>query len=170
MTRFFWSVMLIAILTGGGWALYAGAQEIAAEVEKIDTMADPRYQFIEHFYTQSNGLKYEVFLRLDRETGQTWRFHASRPIWTPVGEQENEVLLRESGVNRYDLKAHEYRDSLGQTQELFLRVDYIGGDSWKYRGMADAWEPLALVADTQPVGESDSASADSNAQLERSTP
>jgi hypothetical protein len=144
MTRLFWSVLLIAIMAAGGWAIYAGAQELVAEVEQIDAAADPRYQFIEHFYVQTTGVRYEVFLRLDRETGQTWRFHAGSPVWTPIFEEDGKVLPSEPGLNRYELMAHEYRDSYGQQQELFLRVDYVDGQSWKYRGMAANWEVIPL--------------------------
>ncbi len=155
MTRLFWSFVLIAILVGGGWTLYAGAQEYVAQVDKIDAAADPRYQFIEHYYVQPNGVGDEIFLRFDRETGQAWRFHAAFPTWTPIGEASGQVLPSEAGINRYDLKSHEYRDSRGQKQELFLRVDYVAGDSWKYRGMAPSWEQVPLTVETRTASEPD---------------
>lgn len=146
MKRFFWSLMLLTMLVGGGWAIYAGAQEVNAQVQEFEAASTPRFQFIEHYFTQANGVQFEIFLRLDRETGQTWRFHAGRPTWTPIGEPSGTVLASDSGVNRYELKSHEYHDALNQQQELFLRVDYVDGHSWKYRGMADAWEEIPLIA------------------------
>lgn len=167
MTRLIWSAILLCIMVGGGWTIYAGAQDLMTEVKQIDDSADPRYQFIEHYYTNSNGFKYEVFLRLDRETGQTWRFHASQPTWSPIGEPAGEILPSEPGINRYELLSHEYRDGYGQQQELFLRVDDCNGASWKYRGMADAWESIAVQGGGQdnPASQQVASQPDDDAAL-----
>jgi hypothetical protein len=155
--------MLMAMLFGGGWAIYAGAQELTTQVEMFEADSSPRFQFVEHFFTQANGINFEVILRHDRQTGQTWRFHAGRPNWTPIGEPSQTVLASDEGVNRYELMSHVYRDALGQQQEVFLRVDYVAGTSWKYRGMADTWEEIPMVGgETESTEPSDTTATAGN--------
>ncbi len=166
MTRLFWSAMLIAIMVAGGWAIYAGAQELVSEIETVDAWADPRYQFIEHYYVQTTGVRYEVFLRLDRETGQTWRFHAGDAVWTPILEPNGETLPSEPGMNRYELMAHEYRDTYGRQQELFLRVDFVDGQSWRYRGLAANWEAIPVNLPAQEGDESMTQESSSTARVD----
>jgi hypothetical protein len=138
-------MVLIAITVSSGWALYVGAQELQTQLA-ISTSPEAdarlRYQFTDHFFTQ-RGQQFEIFLRLDKFTGQTWRYHASQPSWTliPEADGSSPSLDRE---NRYELLSHVYRDQLGTEQEMFIRVDYIDGRSWRYQGMAGTWDEIKM--------------------------
>jgi hypothetical protein len=136
----------------GGWAVYVSAQELQ------DLLATPpgsesqdalRYQFVDHFFMQ-NGSRYEIFLRLDRATGQTWRFHASQPGWTEIDESAESLPSTDGKENRFELMSHVYNDEGGNQHELFLRVDFVDGRSWKYKGMDKSWTEIEVPGTPAP--------------------
>lgn len=146
MKRSFWSMLLIVMTVSGGWAIYVGAQDfqnLLTETSPGENRDELRYQFTDHFFLQ-NGRQFEVLLRLDRITGETQRFHASQGFWTSISEPEESPRPIASGENRYELISHVYRDQAGIQHELFVRVDYVDGTSWSYRGMADTWTAIAI--------------------------
>jgi hypothetical protein len=100
-----------------------------------------RFQIMPHNF-MVNGVEQEIFLKLDRYTGKTWRFHASNPRWTVIQEPAS-GHPRESGKQlRYELYAHDYFDQNGDEQELCLRADLVTGYSWTYRGASGAWKDV----------------------------
>lgn len=146
MIRAFWTATFLVLTAGGSWAVYASAQELQdllTPPAEGELPANQRYQFVDHFFTQ-NGRQFEVFLRLDRATGQTWRFHASTPTWTPIGEGESGLPASDGKDNRFQLMSHVYTGADGAQQELYMRVDAIDGRSWQYKGMASAWEEIKV--------------------------
>ena len=150
MKRSFWTILLLLMVSSGGWAVYVGAQEfqgLVAEAPTDEAQDQLRYQFTDHFFVQ-NGREFEILLRLDRLTGETWRFHASQGAWTPIAEPSNGTRPVSSREQRYELMSHIYRDQNGVRHELFLRVDYVDGHSWSYRGMAGTWKNIVVEPGT----------------------
>jgi hypothetical protein len=146
MKRSFWSMLLLVMTVSGGWAIYVGAQDfqsLLTETSMSEGRDELRYQFIDHFFLQS-GRQFEVLLRLDRITGETHRFHASQGVWTAVGEPSESPRPIASGESRYDMISHVYRDQAGIQHELIVRVDYIDGASWSYKGMSGSWTAIAI--------------------------
>jgi hypothetical protein len=144
MKRMFWTAVLIAITLTGGWTLYVGAQELQ---NQIGFGADsepraPRFQFIEHFFL-NQGEPYEVFLRIDRQTGQSWRYHATQTMWSMI-EESSERDPQGGFHDRYELMSHVYRNPQGIQLERMLRVDYQSGRSWTYDPMASRWDEIAV--------------------------
>jgi len=155
MQRSFWSILFIVMTIVGGWTVYVGAQEIQdllvpAPPQGAEAEEQYRYQFVDHFFMH-NGTRYEVFLRLDRITGRTWRYHASQPGWTEIGEEPGSLPARDGAVNRFELMSHVYYDESGTEHEQFLRVDYADGHSWKYKGMDKAWTALTVPGESRPA-------------------
>lgn len=148
MKRSFWSIVFIAMTVLGGWTVYVGAQEIQDLVvpaaQRTDDASDQhRYQFVDHFFIH-NGIRYEIFLRLDRVTGKTWRYHASQPAWTEIGEDASGLPANDGAEKRFELMSHVYFDERGAQHEEFLRVDSIDGHSWKYKGLDKSWTALEI--------------------------
>lgn len=160
--------MLMMMLASGSWALYVGAQDfqnLLAETSSSENLDSMRYQFTDHVFLQ-NGRQLEILLRLDRFTGETWRYHASQSAWSPISEPDNSILPISSGESRYELISHVYRDQLGRELELFVRVDFVDGNSWSYQGMSGSWDPITVESsqdsgqvETQTLPESSSGEA-----------
>jgi hypothetical protein len=144
MKRTFWTVVLLAIAFSSGWALYVGAQELQKQIELAPESQPkpPRFQFIDHFFL-NQGQPYEVYLRLDRQSGQTWRYHATQSRWTVIREPSNAGPDADF-EDRYELLSHVYRNDQGIQMEKILRVDYQSGRSWVYESMADRWMELEV--------------------------
>lgn len=160
MKRSFWSIVFLAMTILGGWTVYVGAQEIQdlvvpAEARSDDeSSAQHRYQFVDHFFMH-NGIRYEVFLRMDRTTGKTWRYHASQSAWTEIGEEASGMPEVDGKEKRFELMSHVYYDEGGTEHEQFLRVDSIDGLSWKYKGLDKTWTALKVPGNVEAAQVSD---------------
>jgi hypothetical protein len=160
MKRSFWSIVFLAMTILGAWTVYVGAQEIQdlivpAEALRDDRSADKhRYQFVDHYFMH-NGIRYEIFLRLDRVTGKTWRYHASQAAWTEIGEEASGLPANDGTENRFELMSHVYYDEGGTQHEQFVRVDSVDGLSWKYKGLDRTWTALKIPGNVETVRTSD---------------
>jgi hypothetical protein len=94
-----------------------------------------------HNFT-AGSVEQEIFIKLDRYTGQTWRFHASNPRWDAIPEASNSRARGASESSRYELLPHDYLDQKGESRELFLRVDMVTGFTWSYQGAAGTWQDV----------------------------
>lgn len=129
--------LILFLLTYLAVGRHAGAQEF------FDAVDDPewRYQFMAHNFT-TGGVNQEIFIKLDRFTGKTWRFHASNPRWEPIPESSGGRPLGSSDTSRYELIPHDYLDQKGESRELYLRVDMVSGFSWTYQGAGGTWQDV----------------------------
>lgn len=146
MKRTFWTTVLLAITLSGGWTLFVGAQELQRQISfgSESEPKAPRYQFIEHFFL-NQGEPYEIFLRLDRRTGQAWRYHATQPGWTMIKDAASLPAVGDL-QDRYELLSHVYRNPDGIQLERMLRVDYESGRSWTYDPAASGWDEIPIEA------------------------
>ena len=161
MKRTFWSTVLMAITITGGWTLYVGAQELQNQIGfSSETNAiSPRFLFVEHFFL-NQGQPFEIFLRLDRHTGQTWRYHATQSGWALIRESSNGTPEADSH-DRYELLSHVFRNAQGIQLERMLRVDYESGRSWMYETTAGEWVELEI----EVVPSTDERDANQTAQV-----
>lgn len=146
MKRSFWTAVLLAITLCGGWTLYVGAQELQKQTSfgSESEPKEPRFQFLEHFFL-NQGEPFEIFLRLDRRTGQAWRYHATQPGWSMVKDAASLPAAGEI-PDRYELLSHVYRNPDGIQLERMLRVDYELGRSWAYEPSASRWDEIPIEA------------------------
>ncbi|MCC7476795.1 MAG: hypothetical protein IT425_15500 [Pirellulales bacterium] len=144
MKRTFWTAVLLAITLTGGWTLYVGAQELQKEIGfgSVSEAKLPRFQFVEHFFL-NEGEPYEIFLRLDRQSGLTWRYHATQSGWAAIKESSKDTLAGEQ-PDRYELLSHVYRNEQGIQLERMMRVDYQSGRSWAYDPAASQWAEIEV--------------------------
>ncbi len=144
MRRTFWTAVLLAITLSGGWTLYVGAQELQKEMGfgSESEAKSPRFQFVEHFFLKE-GQPYEVFLRLDRQSGRTWRYHATQSGWAAIQESPKGAPDGDY-QGRYELLSHVYRNEQGIQLERMLRVDYQAGRSWMYDTAAGQWAEIEI--------------------------
>ncbi len=147
-------VILTIVLVG---AVYmASAQEPVLPEQPAE---DVRFEFMPHNY-YAGGFEQEIFLKLDSYTGQTWRFHASNPRWSPIPEPKQGSARQAGIVTRYELFTHDFMDQNGDEQQLVMRVDSVTGNTWTYRGATAAWsdipqdEPVAAQP-SPPVAKQD---------------
>ena len=144
MKRTFWTAVLLAITLSGGWTLYVGAQELQKQIgfgQEAEAKS-PRFQFIEHFFL-NEGQPYEIFLRLDCQTGQTWRYHATQSGWAVIKESPQDALEVDH-QDRYELLSHVYRNERGIQLERMLRVDYQSGRSWMNDPALGQWFEIEI--------------------------
>ncbi len=132
------SCLSLALLTMIG--AYAAAQAPDLPAPTVSRADAPRYQVDTHEFSY-NGYDYEVFMKLDRHTGQTWRFHASKATWTPIAEPKD-AGPEPTDHNRYEFFVHDYRKASGGDEEMFLRMDMEAGKTWYYRGVFAGWKEL----------------------------
>lgn len=125
------TVMVLAVM--GIAAHYTVAQDVAAP---YDDEVQARFEFTPHSFS-ANGSDWEIFVKIDYFTGQTWRFHGSDPKWTPIAEQE-EGAPEPDKRYRYEMLVHNYILN-GQPTELVLRVDVVTGMTWVYNGTYEGW-------------------------------
>ena len=130
-------LILLLLPLMGTWSSYARTQEFSAEDE-----FEPRYQFMVHDAIV-DGTPYEIYLKLDRHTGKTWRFHANKGRWTSIPEAKKGRIPQKSNQVRYELLPHEFVDPKGETKELYIRADMLGGDTWMFRGLKASWQEIA---------------------------
>lgn len=126
------------------WAVFVAVGATGATAQ--DAVSPPakqelRYQFMAHNFIV-DGVEQEVYLKLDRFTGQTWRFHASNPRWTPVPESSSGYVRETGTMSRYELLPHNYFDQNGDPQELYIRADLVTGLTWVYRGANGTWRDV----------------------------
>jgi len=138
-------IALGAVLTAA-WASVAIAQDSFSPSDKKEL----RYQFMAHNF-MVDGIEQEVYLKLDRFTGETWRFHASNPRWVPVPETSGGMARESSSQSRYELLPHNYFDQNGDPQELYIRADLVTGNTWVYRGANGTWRDVGQETQTPPV-------------------
>src|SRR3990172_7447429 len=89
----FTGILSIALLTTLGTAASAASADgtttttiLTAPAPENSLPANtPRYQFASHNFSV-DGIEQEVYLKLDRFTGKTWRFHVSNPRWVQIPE------------------------------------------------------------------------------------
>jgi hypothetical protein len=133
-----WTIVMVAGASG------ATAQDALSPPENKEL----RFQFMAHNF-MVDGIEQEVYLKLDRFTGETWRFHASNPRWAPVPEAADGIARDASSQSRYELLPHNYFDQNGDPQELYIRADLVTGSTWVYRGANGTWRDVGQ--DVQPV-------------------
>jgi hypothetical protein len=126
--------VLLLVTCSAALATRLAAQELPLSIEDPEL----RFQFMAHNFS-TNGVEQEIYLKLDRFTGKTWRYHASNPRWEPIPEAKNGRPRGASGTSRYELLSHDYFDDKGEAKELYLRVDMVTGYSWTYQGIAESW-------------------------------
>ncbi len=132
-------VTLMGVLT-----LQATAQETIQDAIKSvapNNETQDRFQIVPHNFTV-NGIEQEIFIKMDRFTGKTWRFHASSPRWTVIAEPTTGRAREGDNRARYELLTHDYFDQNGDEQELCLRADLVSGFTWTYRGASGAWKDV----------------------------
>lgn len=139
----FWTIAAVV-----GVAAIATAQDAVVRATASDSATpaavqaeEIRYEFYIHDYS-ANGFDYEMHIKLDNHTGQTWKFHASNARWTPVPERDDKSKPEAGNIARYELMPHLYLDSNGEEQEMYLRVDGVTGRSWTYRGTTGSWREI----------------------------
>ncbi len=131
--------LLLAVLPTAG-KTFAQAPDLPAPAAAQAEVG--RYQIDTHDFTY-NGHDYEIFLKLDRHTGQTWRFNASNPKWALIAEAKEGPSPEATDHNRFELFVHDYTTESGAAEEMFIRLDKETGQSWTFRGVNPAWQPLA---------------------------
>lgn len=144
MKRRIGSVIALGAIVMLAWASRAIAQDASSPFEDKEL----RYQFMAHNFIV-DGIEQEVYLKLDRFTGETWRFHASNPRWVSVPETASGAARESSSQSRYELLPHNYFDQNGDPQELYIRADLVTGNTWVYRGANGTWRDI--VQENQPV-------------------
>jgi hypothetical protein len=144
MKRVFWTAALLVFTFSGGWTLFVGAQELQSQIgfKPESSVAAPRFHFTEHFFLKE-GQPYEIILRLDRQTGQTWRYHATQTQWTVVKESSGAAPAADY-QDRYELLSHVYRNPQGIQLERMMRIDYLSGRSWMYETTAEQWNEIEI--------------------------
>jgi hypothetical protein len=135
MNKYFLMMLLAAAV--GGWAMPAFAQSsVPYDDEEVQ-----RFQFMAHNYS-AEGVEHEIYVKLDRFTGKTWRFSADNPKWMTIPEATNGKPRGASNTSRYELYAHNYVDKDGQPQEILIRTDAMSGYTWAYRGANGTWSDI----------------------------
>lgn len=129
---------LLAVSNAAGAAFAQAPDDLPAPAAKADV---GRYQIDTHDFSY-NGHDYEIFLKLDRHTGQTWKFNASSPKWTLIAEAKEGPAPEATDHNRFELFVHDYTTDKGAAEEMFIRLDKETGQSWTFRGINPAWQPL----------------------------
>jgi hypothetical protein len=138
-------VIALGTILVSGWASRALAQDAVMPIDN-DEM---RYQFMAHNFIV-DGVEQEIYLKLDRFTGDTWRFHASNPRWVPVPESTTGAAREAGSQSRYELLPHNYFDQNGDPQELYIRADLVTGSTWVYRGANGTWREVSQDAPAAP--------------------
>jgi hypothetical protein len=144
MQRRIGSAIVLGVILMGACASSALAQDASLSNDKKEL----RFQFMAHNFLV-DGIEQEVYLKLDRFSGETWRFHASNPRWVPVPETSSGIARESSSQSRYELLPHNYFDQNGDSQELYIRADLVTGNTWVYRGANGTWRDVGQ--DTQPA-------------------
>jgi len=143
MKRRICSVIALGTFLMVAWASGAIAQDASSPVDKKEL----RFQFMAHNF-MVDGIEQEVYLKLDRFSGETWRFHASNPRWVPVPESGTGMAREASSQSRYELLPHNYFDQNGDPQELYIRADLVTGNTWVYRGANGTWRTVGQETQT----------------------
>lgn len=136
-------------LTAGAVYYMMGSDITAVRAQGLPTATedeDARLQVMPHDFVAYSS-HYRVFIKLDRITGETWRFHAGNIQWTPIAEAKGQVLGT-SDYNRYELVAHEFNKTPDSWDEVILRVDKATGDTWMYQATYRQWKRIDTTVNT----------------------
>ena len=123
---------------------FLGMAAAAAQAQENITSLpanEPRYQFMAHNFIV-DGVEQEIYVKLDRFTGKTWRFHVSTPRWVAISEPTQGLARLPGTAVRYELYPHNYLDQNGDSQELIVRADSDSGYTWMYRGATGSWKDI----------------------------
>jgi hypothetical protein len=154
-----WIALVTIVIVA--WVGSALAQDAASPSDSKEL----RFQFMAHDFIV-DGLEQEVYLKLDRFTGETWRFHASNPRWMLVPETSNGIALEAGNQSRYELLPHNYFDQSGDPQELYIRADMVTGNTWVYRGANGMWHEVGQESPPMQQGPSTLSTPEAPATLQ----
>ncbi len=138
MTRRTTSLALGLLLTMVAGLLVGYAIDSAhAQVIPSAPNAEPGFQILPHDYLVV-GAHYRIFVKMDCQSGQAWRFHAGNLKWTPIAEPA-EHTPGAPLEGRYELIAHEFHNRGDSWEEAILRADTSTGRLWVYQAMQKSW-------------------------------
>ena len=80
--------LILAAMLASLVTCFSGGASAQSDDEFIASQnSDQQWQVIAHDFTVA-GFDYRVYVKLNRHTGQTWRFHAFNLKWIEVGEPQ----------------------------------------------------------------------------------
>jgi len=108
------------------------------ETEPQAAESTDRFDIVTHNFTR-DGNEVEVWIKIDRFTGQTWELDGSREMrWKTIPELKESEKPTAGGVLRYELYAHNFTKG-GKDLEVYFRFDRQTGKTWRWSGTDPGW-------------------------------
>ena len=114
------------------------------EPGKVAAQPEDRFQVAVHDCVK-DGTSTEILLKLDRFTGQSWRFEGAREgKWILIPEQNEREKPSSGDASRYELVCHSFTKD-GNDHEIYVRFDRQTGKSWRWSGNEPGWKAIEQV-------------------------
>lgn len=115
-----------------------GTAVAAQDTEPQAAESTDRFDVVTHNFTRGDR-EVEVWIKIDRFTGQTWTLDGSLEMkWKAIPELKESDKPQAGGVPRYDLYAHDFTKD-GKEMEVYIRFDRQTGKSWRWSDTESGW-------------------------------